>query len=223
MSKQFLSVLLQAVICVLAYAATCPEYKDIRTPAVDADKLNINEIHGIWYLVATTEPTTKFCLCNVMDFSIFTKTYTYTDTCFQDVPHTTPTNFTLSIGGDLSYDPASPGILHEGFKVHNHTVTAKKPNMLFDLHRNTHGDIVLAHFYACLGKVVPIVGQQMFSYLLYARDPWITQEEIKALVTKDNRTHPGAFQLDGYVVTGPEQWKQCGVLPNTSAPVNTLV
>eukprot|EP00966_Prymnesium_polylepis_P037985 881182-Prymnesium_polylepis.1 len=27
------------------------------------------------YLVATTEPTTRFCLCNVMNYSIFTSTY----------------------------------------------------------------------------------------------------------------------------------------------------
>jgi len=52
------------------------------------------------------------------------------------VPHTTPTNITLSIGGDLSYDTASPGVLHEGFKLFNHTVTKKNPNMLFDVHRS---------------------------------------------------------------------------------------
>jgi len=196
-------------------SADCPAYDTIRSPKMDADKFNAKEVEGIWYLMATTEPTTRFCLCNVMNFSIFTKAYTYTDTCFQDVPHTTPTNITLSIGGDLSYDPKSPGIFHEGFKLWNHTVTAKKPNMLFDIKRNAKGEVIMMHFYACLGKLIPGVGHDLYSYLLYSRDPTLSEAYIKSLVNLDNRTHPGAFELAGYVTTGPQQWSQCGVIPST--------
>mmetsp|Transcript_34327 Transcript_34327/g.94601 ORF Transcript_34327/g.94601 Transcript_34327/m.94601 type:complete len:136 (-) Transcript_34327:398-805(-) len=58
-----------------ANAWQCPAYSDIRHRSVDAKNFDINEISGVWYLVATTEPTTRFCLCNVMNYSIFTSTY----------------------------------------------------------------------------------------------------------------------------------------------------
>lgn len=212
-------LLAQSILCTFARAA-CPAYDTIRSPMMDADKFNAKEVEGIWYLVATTEPTTAFCMCNVMNYSIYDKAYTYTDTCFQDIPHTTPTNITLSIGGDLSYDPASPGIFHEGFKLFNHTVTAKNPNMLFDIKRNAKGDVVMMHFYACLGKLVPIFGPDVYSYLLYSRDPTISEAYIKSYVNKDNNTHPGAFELDGYVVTGPANWTRCGVIPGNQETIS---
>ena len=67
-----------------------------------------------------------------MNFSIFSTTYRYTDTCYQDLSKKR-TNVTLTIGGDLSYDPTAPGILHEAFVLMNHTVTAKKPSALATL------------------------------------------------------------------------------------------
>ena len=77
----------------------------------------------MWYLSATTEITTKFCLCNVMNYTINEKTYTYTDTCFQDLSSKkTWNNQTLTLGGDLSTDPDSPGVLHEGFVIAGHGV-----------------------------------------------------------------------------------------------------
>ena len=45
----------------LANAYTCPKYEDIRQRSVDPSSFSIDEIAGEWYLVATTEPTTKFC------------------------------------------------------------------------------------------------------------------------------------------------------------------
>lgn len=40
-----------------------------------ATAARIDQMQGIWYLVATTEPTTRFCLCNVMNYSIYTSVY----------------------------------------------------------------------------------------------------------------------------------------------------
>lgn len=191
--------------------ATCPDYESIRQPSVSPEALHINEIEGIWYLVATTEPTTKFCMCNVMNYSIYQATYLYTDTCFQDLSKK-HTNVTIPLGGDLSYDPKSPGILHEAIKLFNHTETPKNPNMLFNVVRDSKGEVVLMHFYACLGRFPPIVGDELFSYLLYSRSPSMSADEIHALVAEDRKVS-SVFQLDGYVVTAEDAWRQCGVLP----------
>ena len=66
----------------------------------------------------------------------------YTDTCYQDLSKK-HTNVTLTIGGDLSTDPDSPGLLHEAFVLDNHTVTAKNPNMLFNVSRDANGQVNL--------------------------------------------------------------------------------
>ena len=204
---------------------TCPDYSAIRRPTVAPDVLtDIRVIDGSWYLVATTEPTTRFCLCNVMNFSVHpewaTPGYRYTDNCFQDLSKNgTWNNQTMTIGGDLSYDPASPGILHEGFVLLNHTVTGKKPNMLFDLVPADraatsalfpHGRPEHAHFYACLGKLVPVVGKPVFSYLLYSRDPSLSDEQIEALMAPD-RAEAGVFDLEGVVKTNASTWRTCSV------------
>ena len=56
-----------------------------------------------------------------MNYTIKEKTYTYTDTCFQDLSSKkTWNNQTLTLGGDLSTDPDSPGVLHEGFVIAGH-------------------------------------------------------------------------------------------------------
>ena len=47
-------------------ALTCPPYDSIRDPSVDASKFSIDEIKGLWYLQATTEPTTRFCKCKCL-------------------------------------------------------------------------------------------------------------------------------------------------------------
>ena len=228
---------------------TCPDYNEIRRPSVNQNAFNIHEIKGIWYfktcvpmilvypallrdslyphssnryLIATTEPTTHFCLCNVlylarhallihrlpispslvykycrhptqvMNYTIDTKVYRYTDTCFEDVgKNSTWFNFTATIGswsrphgkerksmlrlplcrriptlagGDLSSDPTSPGLLHEAFVIDNHTVTHKSPTMLWDIRRAADGSVSMMRIYACLGKIPPIIGKPTFRF-----------------------------------------------------------
>ena len=43
--------------------------------AVAADRTVCDQVPCCRYLVATTEPTTRFGLCNVMNFTIYDKTY----------------------------------------------------------------------------------------------------------------------------------------------------
>ena len=62
---------------------SCPLYETIRKPSVAEGVFKPSDLEGVWYLAATTELTTKFCLCNVMTYTVYTSCYRYTDTCFQ--------------------------------------------------------------------------------------------------------------------------------------------
>ena len=53
-------------------------------------------------------------------------------------------------------------------------------------------------------------GSEVFSYLLYSRDPYMSSAEISAIVAKDAAY--GKFQLNGYVITNATTWGECGVL-----------
>ncbi len=124
-------------------------------------------------------------------------------------------NITLTLGGDLSSDLSSPGILHETFAPFNHSVGRKNPNMLFNITRDPQtGSITHMHFYACLGKVLPF-GKDVFSYLLYVRDPDLTNSQLDELVQPDK--HKGVFELDGLVYTNRTTWQTCEVLPHTTS------
>ena len=46
-----------------------------------------------------------------------------------------------------------------------------------------------------LGKVVPVVGKEVFSYLLYARDPHMSSDEIHRKVNVDAAF--SVFDLEG--------------------------
>lgn len=80
---------------------SCPLYETIRKPSVAATVFKPADITGVWYLAATTELTTKFCLCNVMTYTVYTTAYRYTDTCFQVClqPPPTPSPPAPCLGG----------------------------------------------------------------------------------------------------------------------------
>jgi hypothetical protein len=189
---------------------TCPTYEQIRQPSVDPSIFDIHDIHGIWYLQATTEPTTKFCLCNVMNFTVESKIYRYTDTCFQDLSaRKTWNNFTLTIGGHLSTNASTPGILHEGFVIANHSI-AEKPNMLYNVTRDSNtNELTEMHFYACLGKLIPFT-KPVFSYLYYTREANVDVAQVQEAVKRDSELYD--FDLENLVYTNRTNWETCGVL-----------
>ena len=194
----------------LATTYTCPSYSQIRQPSVAPSVFNINEIKGIWYLQATTELTTKFCMCNVMNFTIESKIYRYTDTCFQDLSaRKTWSNFTIPLGGHLSTNASTPGILHEGFVIANHSI-AEKPNMLFNVTRNTvTGELEEMHFYACLGSIIPFT-KPVFSYLYYTRAANVPMFQVQEAVARDVQLYN--FNMNNLIYTNTSAWETCGVL-----------
>ena len=115
----------------------------------------------------------------------------------------------MPIGGDLSTDPASPGLLHEGLIAFNHSVGPKSPTMVFDVKRDADGRTSEMHIYACLGRIPPGIGPVVFSYLLYTRQPIATNAEIEQLVAPDRAA--GVFDLRNLVYTNATAWHTCGV------------
>jgi len=50
---------------------TCPNYEDIRQRSVDGDSFDISEVSGVWYFLATNEPTIpSFCTCGSNNFTV---------------------------------------------------------------------------------------------------------------------------------------------------------
>ena len=190
---------------------SCPSYEEIRQPSVDPPEFSIDEIAGRWFLQATTEPTTRFCLCNMMTYEILEPTqYRYQDKCFQDLsPRKTWNNQTVTIGGYLSKNASSPGMLMEGFVIANHTLLPK-PNMLFNVTRDARtGKLTTMRFYACLGKLLPFT-KPVFSYLLNTRNIDVPEQQVRDMVEQDMRLAGGALQLDGMVYTNVSAWRTCG-------------
>jgi hypothetical protein len=188
----------------------CPAYEAIRQPSVDPSVFDIHDIKGNWYLQATTEPTTHFCLCNVMNYTIETSIYRYTDTCFQDLSaRKTWQNETVTLGGHLSTNKSTPGILHEGFVIANHSI-AEKPNYLFNVTRDpTTGELTEMHFYACLGQILPFT-KPLFSYLYYTREVNVPVEHVQNAVARDKALYD--FDVENIVYTNATDWQTCGVL-----------
>ena len=124
---KILGVALLLVASCIAYS--CPDYADIRQPSVTADKFDIEEFEGEWFMLATTEPTMpKFCVCGVNNVTVnkpaMAYSYTNTDDCLGK-------KVTLHIKGALSTDATSPGLLHENAAIFNHTVGKLDPNYVF--------------------------------------------------------------------------------------------
>lgn len=207
-----ITLFLLSSTCVAPAKYVCPAYNDIRQPSVDPSIFSIQDVGGIWYLQATTEPTTKFCLCNVMNYTIGSTKYRYTDTCFQDISaRKTWNNQTVTIGGHLSTNASTPGILHEGFVIPKLNISiAEKPNMLFNVTRDsTTGKLTAMHFYACLGQLVPFT-PPIFSYLYYTREARVPMTQIQQAVARDVALYD--FDVENIVYTNLTEWETCGVV-----------
>ena len=109
--------------CVVA-AYYCPKYDDIAQPSVAGGVWSQEELKGLWYLVATTEPTIptkQMRACSVLNWTIYTNVYRYATTGTQSIG-STRYNFTVNLGGYKSTDPSRPGDCMETISVLNCTL-----------------------------------------------------------------------------------------------------
>lgn len=189
-------------------AATCPAYEDIAQASVRPTNFSINEFSGLWYMIATNEPTLpSFCVCSVNDVQVHPSAGTYDyvnrDLCLGSK------NVTLHIKGKLSNDSATPGLLHETAAIFNHTVTKLLPNYIFDVHRDASGAISTALTYACLGQI-PIVGKQFFSFNVLARSSAWALADIQALVARASAATAGRLDVRGMRFNDEAAYRSCG-------------
>eukprot|EP00039_Didymoeca_costata_P021002 m.343071 g.343071 ORF g.343071 m.343071 type:complete len:212 (+) comp22312_c0_seq1:87-722(+) len=188
---------------------TCPSYNNIRDDSVNATTFDINEYNGLWYMIATTEPTQpSFCVCGKNVVYIHKNEsgaggwYNYTN-----IANCKGIHMRVPIKGVLSSDPSSPGALKENFELMNHTVGGLDPNYIFHLDRDpTTKEIMRVYTYACLGR---ILGNNLFSYNILARKNNYTDVEIKNLVTLSTIGKSQYFDLSGIRYNNISTYNSC--------------
>ena len=127
---------------------------------------------GIWYEVATNEPTIpKFCDdCQSLNWTITSDT-AFSDT-FQASCESRKLPFSLPLKGTLSSDPAAPGNQRE----------MGVPNMIFNVTRGADGALATARVYSCVNSVLGL-----FSWQLLSRSPYMPISEIEEAIAEGKR------------------------------------
>jgi hypothetical protein len=155
-----------------ADAYSCPDFDAIAQPGVHPSKWRQEDMNGVWYIVATNEPTIPTNMmrqCGVLNWTVYTDEYRYTNTVTQTGLWHRRHNITVMNAGYRSKDPRRPGNCTEGFGIFNRTVDVTTgPNMFFN-YSAIEGFYMS---YACVGKT-------MFSYILAARSPLPSVEWIR--------------------------------------------
>ena len=178
--------MLSASIAASSTGFTCPSYGRLRQPSVSSARFSIGEYAGLWYLLATTEPTLPtFCKCGMnnvsLHFSSGEYTYTSTNICGKSLP------ISVRIKGKLSDDPSSPGLLHEQAAIFNHTMAPLDPYFIFRVGRSSSGSLETIFSYACLGRIPPVFGSEAFSFNVLGRSRNVSAEAIEAMVAAPTR------------------------------------
>jgi hypothetical protein len=161
--------LLFCVLCSVTCSANakfkCPDYSTIMQPSME--NFDIKEYQGLWYEVATNEPTLPHdCDCQTLTWKITSET-TFSDTFYADCIERKK-NITLPLKGKLSLNPTEAGNLRE----------EGVPNMIYNVTRDpTSGKLLSAHVYSCVSDLF-----SLFSFQLLYRTPVVPMEEIEAAV-----------------------------------------
>ena len=193
---------------------TCPDYSVIRQPSVDASVFDIRDFAGIWYMIATNEPTQpSLCTCSVNAVEIHvddveTPWYAYTNTA-----NCGGVNVSLPVKGILSDDPSSPGLLHENFGAFNHTMRRLDPNMIFQASYAGDGFMDMAFTYACLGRLpVPPLGSEKFSFNILSRSTHWNTSDIQCLIADANASTGGVLDIEGVRICDEATYASCGMV-----------
>ena len=190
-------------------STTCPSYNDIRDSSVDASNFSVQEFSGMWYMVATSEPTLPaFCVCSVyyVNVDVQEGIFNYTNIVYCDHLNR---NISIRIKGVLSSDASSPGLLHENAELFNHTLGKLDPNMIFRVNRGADGAIRELFAYACLGKLPPIMGKEAFSFNILSRKNNYDDSELNKLVLQANSTSSGKLKLSGIRFNNASTYRDC--------------
>ena len=212
-----LTELRQIVFLLAALLATsyeCPSYESIRQPSVGAEVFNISDFSGVWYLVATNEPTIPpFCTCGVNTVDVHPKegwyAYSNVDTCGK-------ANISVPIKGVLSSDADSPGFLMENFGPSNHTARHLDPNMIFQAEYDKSGSLgdavsssssssmQLALTYAC-------ISDRLYSFNVLSRTTQWSIGDLESIVALANASTAGLLRVEGMRFADEAAYAACGM------------
>lgn len=183
---------------------SCPTYESIVDASMKA--FDMNEMSGIWYMLATTEPTMPFyCHCAVLNYSIYDTWYLYTGqfNCLG-------VNVSLDSIGTLSKNISTPGYLHEGLSLFHTAVTSLEPYYIFSVERTTtdfsEQKLMNVHFYGCVSKLF-----KLFSYNLLSRTPYVSLSKIEDMVNIDKKKYEGIFDFSNLRYMDIDAYHKCGV------------
>lgn len=179
----------------------CPRYQDIADSSMA--NFDMDETSGIWYMLATTEPTMPFfCTCAVMNYSVFDTWYMYTGnyTCLGK-------NVSLDSIGQRSMNPDAQGFLLEAFSLFHKPVTPLRPYYIFSISRDGN-DLKLFHSYACVNTQF-----NMYSYNILSRTPYVSRSYIKLLVDSDKAKYEDVFDFSHLRFMDEDAYVKCGVVP----------
>jgi len=178
-----------------AHGYSCPSYDTLVQPSLAPEVYRMEDMTGIWYVVATNEPTIPTDMmrrCGILNWTVYPGDYRYTNTVTQLGMFGSLWNITIQNAGHRSKDPARPGMCRETIGIFNHTMDrTMTTNMFFNYSAN---DFYMS--YACIGSVFG------YSFILGSRSWQVSEEWIQEKIGWANAT--GLLDLKGVVTTSEE-------------------
>ena len=181
----------------------CPSYGNIISDKMSL--FNISKMSGVWYMLATTEPTMpSFCSCGVLNYQIEQTWYSYNGS-FICSPYNLWTNtINVTIKGELSSNDNTNGFLHETISIYNQTIGPLLPYMIFDYLLDEKDELHMIRSYACVNERF-----QMFSYNLLSRTSLISTQQIENIVLKDKEKYKDVMNFEHLTITNSTMFAAC--------------
>lgn len=186
----------------------CPLYKSIS--AVKSN-FSMSLLNGRWYVIATTEPTIPSFAksCGILNFMVYGGgAYRYWSTS-EAVIGTTRRNFTVGpIGGQIGPKLKEQGDCMENLAPFNHTISGTLvPNMFFNYSTGSKSPTSSSpEWYMSYACVARMFGENVFSFFLSARSPFVTKEWVDEKLAWVKQQ--GIVDLTGVVIADQQVWKQ---------------
>ena len=116
--------------------------------------------------------------------------------------------------GVTSDDAEWPGNIRENASVADHRIAPLVPNMIFHIVHDRSGEVAYAYTYACIGKVPPIIGKELFSFNLITKSNNYTTEQLEQMVQDAiDLVGDDVLKTSNMKYTSLDDYNACGVEP----------
>ena len=94
----------------------------------------------------------------------------------------------------------------------DHRIAPLVPNYIFHVVRDESGSVTHAFTYACVGKLPPIIGPELFSFNVLTRSSNHTADELAQFVQDAvDLVGEDVLKVDGMKYTSQDDYTECGV------------